>query len=185
MLEALQNIDGNILLWIQENLRSEWLTPIVIFITRLGNAGMIWIILALGLLLPKKTRPVGLMCAVALVMMLLLNNMFLKNLVARIRPYEVVPGLVSLVGNMSDFSFPSGHTASAFSVASVILYKCPKRLWIPVMVLAALMALSRLYVGVHYPTDVIFAVVEGFFIGYVAGKVVESTVIKQTNTSNN
>ena len=176
MLEALQNLDGNILLWIQENLRSEWLTPIVIFITRLGNAGMIWIILSLGLLLPKKTRREGLMCTVALVMMLVLNNMFLKNLVARTRPYEVVPGLVSLAGNMRDFSFPSGHTAAAFSVASVVFYKCSKWLWIPVMVLAALMGFSRLYVGVHYPTDVIFAVIEGFFIGYVAGRVVESAL---------
>lgn len=183
MLEALQNLDSNILLWIQENLRSDWLTPVVIFITRLGNAGMIWIILALGLLLPKKTRREGLMCTVALVMMLVLNNMFLKNLVARTRPYEVVHGLVSLVGNMRDFSFPSGHTAAAFSVASVVFYKCPKWLWIPVMLLAALMGFSRLYVGVHYPTDVIFAVLEGFFIGYVAGRVVESAVNEQRDVA--
>lgn len=176
MLEALQKLDGNMLLWIQENLRSDVLTPIVIFVTDLGKAGFVWILLAIGLMIPKKTRVTGIMCAVALIIFLILNNMILKNLVARPRPYDVIPELVPLVPRLHDFSFPSGHTASSFAVAVVILNKLPKRFSIPVLILAILIGLSRLYLGVHYPTDVIFAVFEGIFIGGVAEKIVSSIV---------
>ncbi len=179
MPDALLSLDGNILLWIQEYLRSDVLTPVVIFITRLGNAGFIWIVLSLALLIPEKTRQVGLMCMVALLLMLVLNNMLLKNLVARTRPYEVVSGLVPLVPKLHDFSFPSGHTASAFSVASVVFRKLPGRFGATILILAILMGFSRLYVGVHYPTDVIFAAFEGIFIGGLAERIVDSAAEEQ------
>ena len=181
MLEALQNLDGNILLWIQEYLRNDWLTPIFIFVTNLGKAGFIWIVLAIGLMITKKTRMTGIMCAVALIIFLVLNNMILKNLVARPRPYDVIPELVPLVPRLHDFSFPSGHTASSFAVATVILYKLSRRFSIPVLILAILISLSRLYLGVHYPTDVIFAAFEGIVIGRMAIKMVNS-VLNKTNS---
>ena len=174
MLEVLQNLDGNILLWIQENLRSDILTPIVIFVTNLGKAGFIWIVLAIVLMVSKRTRTIGIMCAVALLLMLVINNMILKNLVARPRPYDVIPQLIPLVPKLHDFSFPSGHTASSFALVGVAIKRLPKRFAVPVVILAVLIALSRLYLGVHYSTDVIFAVFEGIFIGCLAVRIVES-----------
>ena len=131
------------------------LTPIFRFITTLGNAGVIWIVLSVGLLIPKKTRRVGALALVSLVFSALIDNVILKNVVARTRPYDVIEGLTSLVGAQKDYSFPSGHTGSAFAAAVVLFLGLPKKCGIPILVFACLMGLSRLYVGVHYPSDVL------------------------------
>lgn len=167
-MEWILNIDGNILLFIQENIRLPILTPLIIAITTLGNGGIIWIICSLALLVPKKTRKVGLMSILALLVSLLINNMILKNLVARTRPYDMVEGLVPLIGKPRDYSFPSGHTGSSFASAWVLYRKLPGKFGIPALVLAGLIGISRLYVGVHYPTDVLFGVVGGIVSGCIA-----------------
>ena len=131
------------------------LTPIFKFITTLGNAGVIWIVFSVGLLIPKKTRRVGVLALVSLFFSALIDNVILKNVVARTRPYDVIEGLTSLVGAQKDYSFPSGHTGSAFAAAVVMLRELPKKFGIPILVFACLMGLSRLYVGVHYPSDVL------------------------------
>ena len=148
-------MEADILLWIQNNIRNDVLTPIFKFITTLGNAGVIWIVLSVGLLIPKKTRRVGALALVSLVFSALIDNVILKNVVARTRPYDVIEGLTSLVGAQKDYSFPSGHTGSAFAAAVVMFLGLPKKCGIPILVLACLMGLSRLYVGVHYPSDVL------------------------------
>ena len=106
-------MEADILLWIQNNIRNDVLTPIFKFVTTLGNAGMIWIVLSVGLLIPKKTRRVGVLALVSLSFSALIDNVILKNVVARTRPYDVIEGLTSLVGSQKDYSFPSGHTGSA------------------------------------------------------------------------
>lgn len=148
-------MEADILLWIQNNIRNDVLTPIFKFITTLGNAGVIWIVLSVGLLIPKKTRRVGALALVSLVFSALIDNVILKNVVARTRPYDVIEGLTSLVGAQKDYSFPSGHTGSAFAAAVVMFLGLPKKCGIPILVFACLMGLSRLYVGVHYPSDVL------------------------------
>ena len=148
-------MEADILLWIQNNIRNDVLTPIFKFITTLGNAGVIWIVLSVGLLIPKKTRRVGALALVSLVFSALIDNVILKNVVARTRPYDVIEGLTSLVGAQKDYSFPSGHTGSAFAAAVVMFLRLPKKCGIPILVFACLMGLSRLYVGVHYPSDVL------------------------------
>lgn len=148
-------MEADILLWIQNNIRNDVLTPIFRFITTLGNAGVIWIVLSVGLLIPKKTRRVGALALVSLVFSALIDNVILKNVVARTRPYDVIEGLTSLVGAQKDYSFPSGHTGSAFAAAVVLFLGLPKKCGIPILVFACLMGLSRLYVGVHYPSDVL------------------------------
>lgn len=173
-MEALLNLDGNILLWIQEYLRFDWLNPIIIFITHLGEEGIIWILLTIALLIPKKTRKVGIISAVALILMLFINNKFLKIIVARTRPYDVVEGLIPLVPKLNSFSFPSGHTSSAFSAGSVMFRKLPRKFGVPIIIFAILMGLTRLYVGVHYPTDVLFGAAEGILLGFVAEFIVNS-----------
>lgn len=155
MLQNLIAMEADILLWIQNNIRNDVLTPIFKFITTLGNAGVIWIVLSVGLLIPKKTRRVGVLALVSLLFSALIDNVILKNVVARTRPYDVIEGLTSLVGAQKDYSFPSGHTGSAFAAAAVMFRGLPKKFGIPILVFACLMGLSRLYVGVHYPSDVL------------------------------
>ena len=155
MLQNLIAMEADILLWIQNNIRNDVLTPIFKFITTLGNAGVIWIVLSVGLLIPKKTRRVGVLALVSLLFSALIDNVILKNVVARTRPYVVIEGLTSLVGAQKDYSFPSGHTGSAFAAAGVMFRGLPKKFGIPILVFACLMGLSRLYVGVHYPSDVL------------------------------
>lgn len=160
-MDWLINLDGNILLWIQDNIRNGILTPFMKIITHFGDAGIFWIALTVVLLFFKKTRKIGIMCAVSLILSVVINNVIIKNLVARTRPYEVVEGLKLLIAKQSDFSFPSGHTGASFAAAVVIFMKTPKKYGIPAMIMAALIAFSRLYVGVHYPTDVLAGLVTG------------------------
>lgn len=173
MLEQLLNLDGNILLFIQEFIRNPIMTPIVKLITTLGNGGAVWIALTLLMLVIPRTRRVGCMMAAALFGTLLVNNILLKNLVARTRPYEVIATLTYLVPRPGEYSFPSGHAGSSFAVACVMFRELPKRYGISALVLAALISLSRLYVGVHYPSDVLFGMLSGIAISYAAVAVVE------------
>lgn len=171
-MEQLLQLDGNILLFIQEYLRSDMMTPIWKFITFLGDAGWFWILLSAILLIPKKTRKIGIVCVISLLLGTLITNVALKNIVARTRPYEVVPGLQLLIEKQHDFSFPSGHSCASFAVAMVLFKMVPKVWGIPAVVLAALIAFSRLYVGVHYPTDVIVGILIGIFSAWVAVKLI-------------
>ena len=166
------NIDGNILLFIQDVIRHPALTPFFVGITKLGNAGMIWIVFSILLLLQKKTRKIGMMGICALLLSLLVNNLLLKILVGRVRPYEVIPGLVPLIPRPKEYSFPSGHSASSFAAASVFYRTMPKKFGIPIVILAFLISVSRLYVGVHYPSDVLVGIVSGIVLSYVAEAIV-------------
>lgn len=167
MLEQLLQLDGTILLWIQENVRNDVLTPIMKFITTTGNKGIIWIAIALILIAIPKTRKAGILVGFSLLGSLLINNIILKNAVARIRPYEVVDGLQLLVRKATDFSFPSGHTGSSFAAAVMMCLALPKRYGIPALIYAFLMGFSRLYVGIHYPTDVLTGAVTGTLCAFM------------------
>ena len=133
------------------------------FISSLGNGGFVWIVLDIALIIIPKTRKAGIVVAFAIILDVLLCNGLLKPLVARIRPCNVVKNVNMLIPIPKDFSFPSGHTTASFAVALVMLRMLPKKFGIPAVVLAALVAFSRLYLGVHYPTDVL----TGFVIALV------------------
>ncbi|MGN0482634.1 MAG: phosphatase PAP2 family protein [Lachnospiraceae bacterium] len=169
-MHTIVTIDGQILLWIQEHLRCSALTPFFRFITHLGDAGIIWIVLTTILVLIPKTRKVGWMSALSLVFTLIVDNLLLKNIVARIRPYDRIPEIQILIERQRDFSFPSGHTGSSFAAAVVMARNLPKRYGVPALVLAILIAFSRLYVGVHFPTDVAGGAVIGILLALVAEK---------------
>lgn len=168
MLESLLTLDGNILLFIQNFIRNPILNPIVIFITSLGNGGLIWIFATIVLLIPKKTRKIGCISALALLGSLIINNNLIKNLVARPRPFTALSDLRILIPEPGEFSFPSGHTSSSFAAAAVFYRHLPKKLGVPSIVLAGLIGLSRLYVGVHYPSDVLMGAVMGILLSYLA-----------------
>lgn len=168
MLDLIFHLDETILLWIQESVRTPELTSVFKTITHLGDKGLLWIVLGLLLLIPRKTRRVGFMTLLSLGVTALICNVWLKEAVGRVRPYEVISGLELLVGRASDLSFPSGHAASSFT-ASVILFKgLPKWIGIWPLILAVLIAFSRLYVGIHYPSDVLV----GALIGIVVAQVI-------------
>ena len=155
MEQFLIDWEGPVLLWIQEHMRNDFLTPVLTFLTHLGDHGYFWIALTILFLLLKKTRKVGGLMTCSLLLNTLVNNVLLKNLVARTRPYEIVDGLHRIIEAQSDYSFPSGHTGSAFAVAVVVFLMCPRKIGVPVLVFAFVIAFSRLYVGVHFPTDVL------------------------------
>lgn len=168
MLDKLLEIDGEILLWIQDHVRADFLDPVVKAITYLGNGGILMIALCIALLIIPKTRKLGIVCSCSLAATFLINNLILKNIIARTRPYEVVDGLSRIIGKQSDYSFPSGHSGASFAVAVPIFKECPYKIGIPFLILAFLIALSRLYVGVHYPTDVIAGILLGTLFGILA-----------------
>ena len=167
-MEVLLGLDGNILLWIQEYIRNDFLTPFFVFITKLGDVGMIWIVLTLILMCNKKTRKTCVISAVALLLSLLFCNVLLKNLVQRVRPYEVIDTLTILVERQKDFSFPSGHTSASFAAGIVFLKNLPRKFGVPAVILACLISFSRLYIGVHYPTDVICSIVFGVVLAFLS-----------------
>lgn len=179
----IQQVDVAILVWIQEHLRTEFLTPFWKAVTFLGDSGWFWILLGILLLAAKKTRKTGVTVLLALGIGALITNVLLKNMVARIRPYEYTAAVIALLPPQSDFSFPSGHTCASFAAAFV----CWKSLqlaakqeknrrkelccriggWSAIL-LAVLIAGSRLYLGVHYPTDVLGGMLIGSGSGWLA-----------------
>lgn len=160
-------IDGQILLFIQEHIRNTLCDVFFKSITHLGDAGIFWILLTIVLLCFKQTRKAGIYSACGLILSLIVNNLILKNLVGRVRPYELVEGLNCIVGPAHDASFPSGHTGASFASAVSIYKQIPKKFAIFFIVLASLIAFSRLYVGIHYPTDVLGGLVTGIGIGII------------------
>lgn len=164
-------LDGAILMWIQEFVRNDVLTPFFTAVTRLGDKGLIWILISLLLLCFKKTREAGVTALLALLLCLLVVNLTLKNLIARPRPFDMIEGLIPLVERPRDFSFPSGHSASSFAAAVVFLKKLPRWGGLWMLLLAALIGISRLYVGVHYPSDVLAGIALGAGLGYLSQRI--------------
>ena len=167
MPEPIQSFDFSVLDWIQSNLRNDVLDFIVPRITFLGNAGLIWILLTLVCVGVKKWRKCGLTMAAALLTGLLVGNIILKLLAARDRPCWVSPPEVMLIAVPKDYSFPSCHTLSGFA-ASVTLLCYTRRAGIPAVILATMIALTRLYLYVHFPSDVLVGFVLGTTIALAA-----------------
>ena len=166
MIAALSSLDGNILFWIQQNTRQEFLTPIFKAISLIGNSGAIWLTVSLVLLSFKKTRVVGIMCIVAFGLSVIIDNIVLKHLVERARPFDDLTNIISLIKKPTDYSFSSGHTGTSFACAGVLYNKLPRKFGIPAIILAVLIGFSRLYLGVHYPSDVLAGMVIGITISY-------------------
>ena len=173
-----EGFDLPVLEWIAANLRCAFLDTVMPIITLLGDAGIFWIAVAAVLLFIPKYRKTGLAMGIALIMGLLVCNVTMKPLFARPRPYDYQfahfgKEIQLLIEAQHDFSFPSGHTLASFEAATALTLGS-KKLGIPALVLASLIAFSRLYLYVHYPTDVLFSVVMGVGFGllgfFLAGK---------------
>ena len=177
-------IDMKILELIQTGFGCDVLDAVMPLITRLGDGGILWIICSLLLVIFPKTRKAGMAVATGLVLEALCCNVVLKPLVARTRPYDVNSAVQLLIAKQVDYSFPSGHTAAAFAGMSA-LYFSKSRGVIPALVLSVLIAFSRLYLYVHYPTDILGGALLGTLAGWMAVRLLSRYDIWKSKQSKN
>lgn len=153
----LQTLDFKVLNYIQK-LRCGFLDFLMPKITALGNGGAVWILAAVVLIIKPNSRNIGSDIITGLLLGVLVCNIILKPLTRRRRPFHCKSDIKLLIKPPTDYSFPSGHTLSSF-IAAFILVMSGSALGIPAVVLASLIAFSRLYMYVHFPSDVIGAIV--------------------------
>jgi len=186
------NFEYTILDFFRFNIKNDFLDIIVPFVTSLGNGGFIWILLTIVLLSVKKTRKTGCYMVISLLLSLIVCNLTLKPVIARPRPFEIHKDILLLIKTPSDFSFPSGHTSSSFAAATAFLmgnintyngkkYLSNKKWVFALLFLATLIALSRLYLYVHFPSDVFAALLLGILFGSVSPKIFNYIYSKTEN----
>lgn len=164
MTEDITRLDFAVLGFIRENLSCTFLDLFLSVFTFLGNGGAVWIGINIFMLSRAKHRRAGAVMAAALVISLIVGNLLLKNLVARERPFVQNPDIFILIPPPSGYSFPSGHSFSSFAAASV-LGKYSRKAALPAFISASLIAFSRLYFCVHFPSDVLCGAVFGIITG--------------------
>ena len=162
-------LDFIILNAIQDSLKNPVLDKIMVFITRLGNGGILWIMIGVLLLCTKKHRRLGILIAIGLALDLIFGNFILKPLIARERPFTYDENILLLITAPKDFSFPSGHTLASFTTALTV-YKIYKKWGIFLIVLSSLIAFSRLYLYVHFTSDVIAGIFFAILFSWGAEK---------------
>lgn len=168
MALILKNIDLKILDFIYYHLHNPVLDKVMIFLSFIGNGSLIWIIIASLLLFKKRYRKVSFMLICSLILTSILGELMLKPLIHRIRPFLNQPLIKILVPLPHSFSFPSGHTAQSFAAVG-ILAKAFKKYQLYIIVLAALIAFSRIYLFVHYPSDVL----GGLLLGLACAEIIK------------
>ncbi len=171
-MQFIQQADIGLLYMIQDWMRSDYWTRILEFFTDLGNGGFLWILICLLLLILRKYRSIGYRAAASLLISAVLANVVLKHLFLRLRPFYTYPALTPLVHPSSPYSFPSGHTSSSFAVAFLLCMYLPKKYSLPAIIIAALIGFSRLYLGVHYPSDILAGILVGALSAWIADGIV-------------
>lgn len=146
----------------------DWLMPVI---SHMGN-GVLYIVLAVVLLCFKKTRKIGVVLTLALLLEYTIVSIILKPAVERPRPYTVNTLIQLLIEEPEDWSFPSGHTSAAFTMIFA-LYFMKNRWWIPMAIAGVLIAFSRMYLYVHYPTDIFFGACIGILSAFIVVKGME------------
>ncbi|QXE18341.1 phosphatase PAP2 family protein [Clostridium sp. 001] len=166
MVTLIYKFDECILSYIANNMHNQILDKIMIAFTSLGNTGLIWIAISLALIVSKKYRKVGIMVLTAIIIGSVFGEGLIKHIVKRTRPFYLDPTIKLLVAKPASYSFPSGHTTASFAAASILSRYFKK--YAPVFfTVAILIAFSRIYLYVHYPTDVL----AGIVLGLVSGKI--------------
>lgn len=174
-----------------QNYRSPIADTLMVLTTRLGDMGLIWLVISLVLLAIPKTRKLGIYLVLALIINFIIANLILKPLIARVRPFDVNKLIKLLISRPRDYSFPSGHTSAGFTIVFALFFSKTKRLegsndkflmgdarlskiidilFVICLVFASLIAFSRLYLYVHYPTDVLGGIGVGLLSSYFAYK---------------
>lgn len=166
-------IEMAILDFVQTCLRCDFLDMAMPLITALGNGGILWVICSLILVLFPKTRKAGIAMAVSLVLEVICCNVLLKPVVARLRPCDADTAVQLLIPHPEGFSFPSGHTGASFAAAAALFFG-KNRMGVPAFIMAALIGFSRIYLYVHYPTDVLAGALLGIMLGWFGNILVKS-----------
>lgn len=179
MKNMITDIEFQILDFIHNHLSCNFLNWLMPKITFLGNSGFIWIIAAILMLCIKKYRKVGITLGIGLLSGVIIGNLILKNLISRERPCWINDSIQVLIAVPQDYSFPSGHTLSSYIAAAVIMNN-NKRLGIAAYAIASLIAFSRLYLYVHFLTDVVAGILLGTIIGIVSCKISERFIFPKT-----
>lgn len=149
-----------------QNIKSDALDLLMMIFSYMGEAGAIWIFAAITMLCFKKTKVTGAMILFALIAGVLIGEVALKNIVCRPRPFVTFPDLSQNINPPDGYSFPSGHSCSSFAAATILLLR-DKRFGLPALLVAALIAFSRLYNCVHFPTDVLAGILLGISLGVI------------------
>ncbi|MBR2294677.1 MAG: phosphatase PAP2 family protein [Clostridiales bacterium] len=157
---------------LHDALYSPFMDKLMVTITCTGNLGMIWILMALVLLASDSRRQYGYQMLIALLLCITIGNLIIKNIARRNRPF-FHKNYKLLIKQPWDYSFPSGHTLSSFAAATVLTY-LNENVGVIAIVYACLIALSRLYLRVHFFTDVFFSMVLGTGLGILAIRIFET-----------
>ena len=170
----INSIDFGIIDFIQNNFKCEFLDYIMAFFSYIGGGGAVWIVSSAIMLFFKKTRAMGVMSLCAMAIGYILGEVLLKNIICRPRPFIQNPDIVLNISPPSGYSFPSGHSSSSFAAAVIMLLR-DKRFGIPALILAFLIAFSRLYNYVHFPSDVVCGTILGIICAVVVVVIFKKT----------
>ncbi len=166
MLQRIQTWDDKILLRLAHK-RTPVLNKVMIFVSSIANNGYVYFAMALPMLLMNSMRLTGFTMLFAVLIAWLMSEITIKNIVRRVRPCKKDFEKYLLIKNPPQYSFPSAHTATSFAVSISMMFTC-QYLFIPTLILALLISFSRMYIMVHYPTDVIVGAAVGIICGITA-----------------
>lgn len=182
LTDAITKIDIQVLNWIQEHLRCEPLDKLFPIITAFGNKGWFFIVIAIILVCIPKYRKWGAYIGTSLGVGFLFGNILIKNIIARTRPYELVDNITLLVDELSDYSFPSGHTLASFEFFAAVCMLPVKKIYkVLAGILAFAIAFSRLYLYMHFPSDVLAGMLLGTLFGVMGVRIVDMIVEERKN----
>lgn len=169
-----------------QKLSTPGLDKFMVTITSLGNLSIIWIAFIIIFLSTKEYKTMGKVMVLGFILNLIIVNLLLKNIFARVRPFNILNHADLLIPTLKDGSFPSGHTSYAFTNFTIVLFMAKKKsLKVLIGILAVLIAFSRLYLYVHFPTDVIGGVIIGFILAILAMKIYFSKNIREKLANTN
>lgn len=177
-LKRINKFDNYILCTIKKYVQNKYLDILMPIITSMGNLGVIWIMIAIIILLDSKHRLAGYMVIFTLIISTIIGEGIIKNIVRRVRPCNKYNNVRLLISRPISYSFPSGHTLSSFAVAEVLSMNYAQYRFI-FMGIAVLIALSRLYLHVHYPTDVLASIILGTLCSKVILIILQSGYIQK------
>lgn len=179
MLKRIQYIDDIVLNWIGR-LHTPLLNRIMIFFSMLGTKGTVWFIICIPFLVNSPTTFIGVNILVAISITAICGEGIIKHLVCRMRPCHKLENEDLIVRRPSFYSFPSGHTASSFAVTTVAVFRCSVPIWVGILVIALLVAFSRIYLRVHYLTDVVCGLILGILCGIASIFIMNHLIISIT-----
>lgn len=164
MIDRIQKIDDKILDNITR-LYNPPLNAVMKFFTRLGNLGIVWFLIIIPLFIFVKTRVAAINMVIGISITHIMGEILIKHIVCRERPCHKLEDDEQIINRPKYYSFPSGHTAASFSIVAIAMFRCSPAYWIPILVLASIISFSRIYLRVHYLSDVLV----GMFLGFICG----------------